>query len=77
MPLIEGTDGTGAKMSKSKGNYVGLDRVRADDVFGKIMSMPDRLMEPYLQGLDGVDGRGDRRWRPGPGRGRARCTRWT
>ncbi|MEU1675598.1 tyrosine--tRNA ligase [Streptomyces roseifaciens] len=48
MPLIEGTDGTGAKMSKSKGNYVGLSAT-ADDVFGKIMSVPDRLMEPYLK----------------------------
>lgn len=48
MPLIEGTDGTGAKMSKSKGNYVGLN-APADDVFGKIMSVPDRLMEPYLK----------------------------
>ncbi|MEU8353568.1 tyrosine--tRNA ligase, partial [Streptomyces sp. NPDC048845] len=48
MPLIEGTDGTGAKMSKSKGNYVGLTAT-ADDVFGKIMSIPDRLMEPYLK----------------------------
>lgn len=48
MPLIEGTDGTGAKMSKSKGNYVGLS-APADDVFGKIMSVPDRLMEPYLK----------------------------
>ncbi|MGP3981551.1 tyrosine--tRNA ligase [Streptomyces sp. KR80] len=48
MPLIEGTDGSGAKMSKSKGNYVGLT-ASADDVFGKIMSVPDRLMEPYLK----------------------------
>ncbi|MFC0596919.1 tyrosine--tRNA ligase [Streptomyces palmae] len=48
MPLIEGTDGTGAKMSKSKGNYVGVS-APADDVFGKIMSVPDRLMEPYLK----------------------------
>ncbi|MCE7082249.1 tyrosine--tRNA ligase [Streptomyces sp. ST2-7A] len=48
MPLIEGTDGSGAKMSKSKGNYVGL-RADADEVFGRIMSIPDRLMEPYLR----------------------------
>lgn len=48
MPLIEGTDGSGAKMSKSLGNYVGLT-APADDVFGKIMSIPDRLMEPYLR----------------------------
>ncbi|MFC5722449.1 tyrosine--tRNA ligase [Streptomyces gamaensis] len=48
MPLIEGTDGTGAKMSKSKNNYVALT-ASAEDVFGKIMSVPDRLMEPYLK----------------------------
>jgi tyrosyl-tRNA synthetase len=48
MPLIEGTDGTGAKMSKSKGNYIALTAT-AEDVFGKIMSIPDRLMAPYLR----------------------------
>lgn len=47
-PLIEGTDGSGAKMSKSKGNYVGLN-APAEDVFGKIMSIPDRLIAPYLR----------------------------
>jgi tyrosyl-tRNA synthetase len=48
MPLIEGTDGSGAKMSKSKDNYIALTAT-ADDVFGRIMSIPDRLMVPYLQ----------------------------
>ncbi|CAL9401432.1 tyrosine--tRNA ligase [Streptomyces albus] len=48
MPLVEGTDGSGAKMSKSKGNYVGLSG-SPDEVFGKIMSIPDRLMVPYLR----------------------------
>jgi tyrosyl-tRNA synthetase len=48
MPLIEGTDGSGAKMSKSKGNYIALN-ASADDVFGRIMSIPDRLMVPYLR----------------------------
>ncbi|WP_019545518.1 tyrosine--tRNA ligase [Streptomyces sulphureus] len=48
LPLVEGTDGSGAKMSKSKGNYVGL-RSTPQDVFGKIMSIPDRLMVPYLR----------------------------
>ena len=45
--LIEGTDGTGDKMSKSKGNYVGLSEDAAD-MYGKIMSIPDRLLIPYL-----------------------------
>jgi tyrosyl-tRNA synthetase len=48
MPLIEGTDGTGAKMSKSKGNYIALS-ASPEDIFGKVMSIPDRLMVPYLQ----------------------------
>ncbi|MER7038031.1 tyrosine--tRNA ligase [Streptomyces microflavus] len=47
-PLIEGTDGTGSKMSKSKGNYVGLTAT-PDDVYGRLMSIPDHLTEPYLQ----------------------------
>jgi len=48
MPLIEGTDGTGRKMSKSAGNYISL-AAPADDIYGKVMSIPDRLMEPYLR----------------------------
>ncbi|HEY6425078.1 MAG TPA: tyrosine--tRNA ligase [Pseudonocardiaceae bacterium] len=49
-PLIEGTDGTGAKMSKSRGNYVPLT-APAGEVFGKIMSVPDRVLEPYFRAL--------------------------
>lgn len=49
-PLIEGTDGTGAKMSKSKGNYVGLSS-SPDEIFGRVMSIPDHLIEPYLKQL--------------------------
>jgi tyrosyl-tRNA synthetase len=48
--LIEGTDGTGAKMSKSKGNYVGLAS-GPRDVFGKFMSAADRLLPAYLRAL--------------------------
>jgi tyrosyl-tRNA synthetase len=48
--LIEGTDGTGAKMSKSKGNYVPLT-ASPGEIFGKIMSVPDRLVEPYFRAL--------------------------
>ncbi|MFD5673032.1 tyrosine--tRNA ligase [Streptomyces sp. NPDC127040] len=47
-PLIEGTDGTGAKMSKSKGNYVALTAT-PDDVYGRLMSIPDHVTEPYLK----------------------------
>ena len=49
-PLIEGTDGTGAKMSKSKGNYVGL-AFRPRDVHGGLMSVADRLLPGFLRAL--------------------------
>lgn len=45
LPLLEGTDGV-QKMSKSLGNYIALnDSPRT--MFGKIMSLPDTLMEKY------------------------------
>lgn len=37
-------------MSKNKGNYIGLAS-EAKDVFGKLMSCPDRLLPPYLKAL--------------------------
>jgi tyrosyl-tRNA synthetase len=52
--LIEGTDGTGAKMSKSRGNYVPLT-ASPNEVFGKVMSVPDRLVEPYFRALSEWD----------------------
>ena len=42
VPILEGLDGTN-KMSKSLGNYVGIDEVPAE-MFGKIMSISDDLM---------------------------------
>jgi tyrosyl-tRNA synthetase len=45
--LIEGTDGSGEKMSKSKGNYVGLNE-SPEAMYGKVMSIPDRLLIPYF-----------------------------
>jgi len=47
LPLLEGTDGV-QKMSKSYGNYVGLTDP-ADEMFGKIMSIPDELMGKYYR----------------------------
>ena len=47
--LIEGTDGTGAKMSKSKGNYVPV-AAAAGEIYGKLMSVPDRLVGTVLPG---------------------------
>ncbi|MEK7187757.1 MAG: tyrosine--tRNA ligase [Patescibacteria group bacterium] len=46
-PLLEGLDGE-KKMSKSLGNYIGLTE-SADSMFGKIMSLPDRLMKKYFE----------------------------
>ncbi|MGA0054525.1 MAG: tyrosine--tRNA ligase [Steroidobacteraceae bacterium] len=47
MPLLEGLDGVN-KMSKSLGNYVGIDE-SADAQFGKIMSISDDLMWRYFE----------------------------
>jgi tyrosyl-tRNA synthetase len=46
VPLLEGLDGV-QKMSKSLGNYVGIDDA-ANDMFGKIMSIPDSIMWRYF-----------------------------
>ncbi|MPZ47769.1 MAG: tyrosine--tRNA ligase [Dehalococcoidia bacterium] len=45
-PLLKGTDGV-LKMSKSVGNYVGLDEAPAE-MYGKLMSIPDSLMPNYF-----------------------------
>ena len=47
MPLLEGLDGIN-KMSKSLGNYVGINET-ADAQFGKIMSISDDLMWRYFE----------------------------
>jgi len=45
MPILVGLDGT-EKMSKSKGNYVGVTDAPSD-MFGKIMSISDEMMANY------------------------------
>ncbi len=47
MPILEGLDGV-QKMSKSLGNYIGIDEP-ADEVFGKLMSISDDLMWRYME----------------------------
>jgi tyrosyl-tRNA synthetase len=47
MPLLEGLDGI-QKMSQSLGNYVAI-RDEPAAMFGKVMSIPDRLMGRYAQ----------------------------
>jgi tyrosyl-tRNA synthetase len=46
MPLLVGLDGE-QKMSKSLGNYVGIDEAPTEQ-FGKLMSLPDELMPDYF-----------------------------
>jgi len=47
MPLLVGLDGV-QKMSKSLGNYVGITEP-PNDMFGKVMSIPDNLMLQYFE----------------------------
>ncbi|MHB8410199.1 MAG: tyrosine--tRNA ligase [Acidiferrobacterales bacterium] len=47
MPLLEGTDGV-QKMSKSLNNYIGINE-HPREMFGKVMSVSDRLMWRYYE----------------------------
>lgn len=47
VPILEGLDGV-QKMSKSLGNYIGIDEAPAD-IFGKVMSISDELMWRYYE----------------------------
>ena len=51
MPLLEGLDGV-KKMSKSYGNYVGVND-SPQEMYGKLMSVSDALMDRYYQLLLG------------------------
>lgn len=46
-PILEGLDGV-EKMSKSLGNYIGIDEP-AQEIFGKVMSISDDLMWRYFE----------------------------
>lgn len=47
VPLLIGTDGS-QKMSKSLGNYIGVDEP-PNEIYGKVMSIPDSLIIDYLE----------------------------
>jgi len=47
MPILVGLDGS-RKMSKSLGNYVGITEA-PQEMFGKLMSIPDNLMWSYYE----------------------------
>ena len=53
LPLLEGTDGI-QKMSKSLGNAIGITEP-PDQIYGKVMSIPDALMPRYYEHLTEED----------------------
>ncbi|MFB5266308.1 tyrosine--tRNA ligase [Paenibacillus enshidis] len=54
LPLLEGLDGV-QKMSKSLGNYIGIDE-EPNEMYGKAMSVPDELMLKYFELATDVSG---------------------
>src|SRR4051794_5633137 len=52
LPILVGTDGV-QKMSKSLGNYVGVADP-PEEMFGKLMSIPDQAMDGYYRLLLGI-----------------------
>ncbi|UCC22566.1 MAG: tyrosine--tRNA ligase [Planctomycetota bacterium] len=55
MPILVGLDGQ-EKMSKSKGNYIGVTD-EPNDMFGKVMSISDEMMENYFTLLTDLPGK--------------------
>jgi tyrosyl-tRNA synthetase len=53
MPILVGLDGV-EKMSKSKDNYIGVTD-EPNEMFGKVMSISDELMENYFTLLTDID----------------------
>ena len=53
MPLLVGLDGH-KKMSKSLNNYIGVDD-KPNDMYGKVMSLPDSLIYDYFDLLTDVN----------------------
>ncbi len=53
MPLLRGTDGQ-EKMSKSLGNSIGINEA-PDDIYGKVMSISDDLLEEYFVLASGLN----------------------
>lgn len=51
--ILQGTAGNGQKMSKSANNFVALND-EPEEIFGKIMSIPDSLMEEYFKLLTDI-----------------------
>ena len=56
-PLLVGTDGE-QKMSKSRGNYIGITEP-PEEMFGKVMSIPDTALEQWWEMLAGGEHSGE------------------
>ena len=67
LPILEGTDGVN-KMSKSLGNYIGINEPPAEQ-FGKLMSVSDEVMWRYLELLSFEDPKTIEQWRREVSRG--------
>ncbi len=61
MPLLEGLDGVN-KMSKSLGNYIGITE-SSEQIFGKLMSISDKLMWRYIELLSFESLAGIEKWK--------------
>ena len=57
MPILPGTDGK-ERMSKSAGNYIGVTDP-PEEMFGKVMSIPDETMGTYYELVVGEEQPGD------------------
>ncbi|MGQ9685252.1 MAG: tyrosine--tRNA ligase [Thiobacillaceae bacterium] len=68
MPILEGLDGV-QKMSKSLGNYIGINEP-PNEMFGKLMSVSDDLMWRYIELLSFEPVAVIRRWREDVAQGR-------
>jgi tyrosyl-tRNA synthetase len=68
MPLLEGIGG-GEKMSKSLGNYVGINEPPGE-IFGKLMSVSDELMWRYIELLSSQPMRVVEQWKTAVAAGR-------
>jgi tyrosyl-tRNA synthetase len=56
LPVLEGIDGV-QRMSKSLDNYIGIDE-SPTEIYGKTMSIPDKLIYPYYELITDIDLRG-------------------
>ena len=61
LPLLEGLDGVN-KMSKSLGNYVGINEI-PEQIFGKLMKISDDLMWRYIELLSFASNDNIRKWK--------------